>query len=68
LHQRVLGLLVYLDQHGYRVAYKLWEDQSAVVWELRPIDKPAGQLELGLHKPYHQLLYFSWAREIVQLV
>jgi len=67
LHQRVLALLVHLKQHGFRVAYEWWASRSSVVWTLRPIDKPEQQCELPLHKECQEQLYFSWAREIVQL-
>jgi len=68
LHQRVHRLLVYLEQHEFRVAYELWKGESAVVWVLRPIDKSELGLELPLHELCQEQLYFLWAREIVQLV
>jgi hypothetical protein len=67
LHQRVLRLLVYLDQHGFRVSYELWANPSAVVWCVRPIDQSNAQLQLPLHESCQEELYFPWAREIVQL-
>ena len=66
LHQRVLALLVYLDQHGFRMAYEL-SHRGEVVWVMRPIDKSEPAPELPLHEPCQEQFYFSWARVIVQL-
>jgi len=66
LHQRVQSLLVYLDQHGFRLAYELWPDRSAVLWVLRTSDQPLHP-NVPWQEPCHEALYLPFSREDVQL-
>jgi hypothetical protein len=59
LEQKVAALLLYLRENGYRVSYELWPDRSALVWRLRPGDKPPPQ------KPCQEWNYLPFSRDIV---
>ena len=64
--ERVLRLLLYLDQHGFGVAYELWQDRPAVVWVVRPIDKPAPRFKW--QEACQEQLYLHFSRQDLQVV
>lgn len=39
MRQSVLILLAYVQKHGYRVSYELWEDSTVLVLRVRPAGK-----------------------------